>query len=131
MIMEDVFQEVRSDRVKVTSDMIDLLFRCLDAIEAYLDCIKESSDEGTEDNESLIQGLNTFLAKRRAKKQRLRRHLLRQKARRLRKQKQKTATRKNICTLISLRMKKMRSNPQRKPETKYMDLPYLSRKNVC
>lgn len=61
--MEDVFQEVRSDRVKVTSDMIDLLFRCLDAIEAYLDCIKESSDEGTEDNESLIQGLNTFLAK--------------------------------------------------------------------
>lgn len=61
--MEDVFQEVRSDKVKVTSDMIDLLFRCLDAIEAYLDTIKETSDEGTEDNESLIQGLNAFLAK--------------------------------------------------------------------
>lgn len=61
--MEDVFQEVRSDKVKVTSDMIDLLFRCLDAIQAYLDCIKETSDEGTEDNESLIQGLNAFLAR--------------------------------------------------------------------
>lgn len=65
--MEDVFQEVRSDRVKVTSDMIDLLFRCLDAIEAYLDCVKETSDEGTEDNESLIQGLNAFLAKEEGK----------------------------------------------------------------
>ncbi|MCI5492507.1 MAG: chemotaxis protein CheA [Lachnospiraceae bacterium] len=60
--MENVFQEVRSDKVKVTSDMIDLLFQCLDAIEAYLDNIKSTSDEGTEDNEALINGLNTYLA---------------------------------------------------------------------
>ena len=28
--------------------MIDLLFKCLDAIEGYLDNVKASSDEGTE-----------------------------------------------------------------------------------
>ena len=59
--MENVFQEVRSDKVKVTSDMIDRLFQCLDAIEGYLDTIKETSDEGTEDNEAIIKGLNAFL----------------------------------------------------------------------
>lgn len=61
--MENVFQEVRSDKVKVTSDMIDILFQCLDAIEGYLDTIKETSEEGTNDNEAIIQGLNVFLAK--------------------------------------------------------------------
>ena len=61
--MENVFQEVRSDRVKVTSGMIDLLFKCLDAIEGYLNNIKNSSDEGTEDNEVIIKELNDFIAK--------------------------------------------------------------------
>lgn len=61
--MENVFQEVRSDRVKVTSGMIDLLFKCLDALEGYLDNIKSSSDEGTEDNEVIIKELNDFIAK--------------------------------------------------------------------
>ncbi|MCI5621824.1 MAG: chemotaxis protein CheA [Lachnospiraceae bacterium] len=60
--MENVFQEVRSDKVKVTSEMIDILFQCLDAIEAYLENIKSTSDEGTEDNDALIAGLNQFLA---------------------------------------------------------------------
>ena len=44
--MENVFQEVRSDKVKVNSNMIDLLFKCLDAIESYLNNVKASSDEG-------------------------------------------------------------------------------------
>lgn len=61
--MENVFQEVRSDRVKVTSGMIDLLFKCLDALEGYLDNIKSTSDEGTEDNEVIIKELNDFIAK--------------------------------------------------------------------
>lgn len=61
--MENVFQEVRSDRVKVTSGMIDLLFKCLDALEGYLDNIKSTSHEGTEDNEVIIKELNDFIAK--------------------------------------------------------------------
>ncbi len=59
--MENVFQEVRNDTIKVNSDMIDLLFQCLDAIEGYLENIKETSDEGTNDNEAIIRKLNGFL----------------------------------------------------------------------
>lgn len=61
--MENVFQEVRSDHIKVTSGMIDLLFKCLDALEGYVDNIKSTSDEGTEDNEVMIKELNDFIAK--------------------------------------------------------------------
>ena len=61
--MENVFQEVRSDHIKVTSGMIDLLFKCLDALEGYVDNIKSASDEGTEDNEVIIKELNDFIAK--------------------------------------------------------------------
>lgn len=60
--MENVFQEVRSDKIKVNSAMIDLLFKCLDAIDSYLNNVKESSDEGTEDNELIIKELNDFIA---------------------------------------------------------------------
>ena len=60
--MENVFQEVRSGNMKVTSGLVDVLFQCLDAIDAYLENVKESSDEGTEDNEAIIQELNAILA---------------------------------------------------------------------
>ncbi len=60
--MENVFQEVRSGNMKVTSGLVDVLFQCLDAIDAYLENVKESSDEGTEDNEAIIQELNDILA---------------------------------------------------------------------
>lgn len=60
--MENVFQEVRSGNMKVTSGLVDVLFQCLDAIDAYLENVKESSDEGTEDNEAIIQELNNILA---------------------------------------------------------------------
>ena len=59
--MENVFQEVRSDKVKVSSGLIDILFQCLDAIEGYLEIIKSTSDEGTEDSEAIITALNDFL----------------------------------------------------------------------
>ncbi len=60
--MENVFQEVRNDKIKVTGDIIDVLFQCLDAIEGYLNIIKETSDEGTNDNEAIITALNGILA---------------------------------------------------------------------
>lgn len=60
--MENVFQEVRGGNMKVTSGLVDVLFQCLDAIDAYLENVKESSDEGTEDNEAIIQELNDILA---------------------------------------------------------------------
>ena len=61
--MENVFQEVRSEKISVDSSMIDLLFKCLDALDQYLENVKSSSDEGTEDNEMIIKELNDFIAK--------------------------------------------------------------------
>lgn len=60
--MENVFQEIRSDKMKVTSGLIDVLFDCLDAIDGYLENIKASSDEGTNENEAIIKELNDILA---------------------------------------------------------------------
>lgn len=59
--MENVFQEIRNGNVKVNSDMIDILFECLSAVEEYLDTVKSTSDEGTNDNEVLIKKLNNYL----------------------------------------------------------------------
>ena len=59
--MENVFSEVRSGNIKVGPDMIDTLFQCLDALQEYTDNIKNSSDEGTNENEPLIKLLNEYL----------------------------------------------------------------------
>jgi len=59
--MENVFQEVRNDNIKVNGDIIDVLFQCLDAIEGYLNIIKETSDEGTNENEAIVNALSTIL----------------------------------------------------------------------
>ncbi|WP_026660367.1 chemotaxis protein CheA [Butyrivibrio sp. AC2005] len=55
--MEDVFSDVRNGTLKIDSSMIDTLFQCLDAIQAYVDNITESQDEGTEENANLIKAL--------------------------------------------------------------------------
>ena len=56
--MENVFQEIRSGNMTVKPELIDVLFRGLDALEGYLANILESADEGTEDNEDIINTLN-------------------------------------------------------------------------
>ena len=59
--MENVFSEVRNGNIKVDSDMIDLLFKCLDALEEYLSTIQETADEGTNDNEPLVKGESLYI----------------------------------------------------------------------
>ena len=61
-MMENALSEIRSGNMSVTEDLVDILFQCLDALEAYLDQICESSDEGTEDNEAIIVRLNNFMS---------------------------------------------------------------------
>lgn len=60
--MENVFSEIRNGKMKVQSELVDVLFRGLDALESYLENIQGSADEGTEDNESIIRDLNSILA---------------------------------------------------------------------
>lgn len=59
--MENVFSEVRNGTFKVQPDMIDVLFRCLDALEEYVANIQQTTEEGTNDNEDLIKILNDIL----------------------------------------------------------------------
>lgn len=59
--MENVFSEIRNGKLNVNADMVDIVFKCLDAIEGYLTNIIETADEGTEDNEELIGLLNAAL----------------------------------------------------------------------
>ena len=59
--MENVFSEVRNGNIKVSTEMIDVLFRCLDALEEYVSTIQETADEGENDNAPLIKAVNDFL----------------------------------------------------------------------
>ena len=67
--MENVFSEVRNGNIKVKAEMIDVLFQCLDALEEYNTKIRESADEGTNDNEPLIKQLNEIMNEGKANKE--------------------------------------------------------------
>ncbi len=59
--MENVFSEIRNGKMGVTAELVDVLFKGLDALEAYLSNIQESADEGTQDYEDIISQLNNIL----------------------------------------------------------------------
>ncbi len=59
--MESVFSLVREGTLTVDSDLVDLLFKCLDAIQEYLGNISNSADEGTDDNQELLDKLGKYL----------------------------------------------------------------------
>ena len=59
--MENVFSEVRNGNMKVSSGLIDVLFKALDALEEYKNIIQETADEGTNDNAPIISELNRIL----------------------------------------------------------------------
>lgn len=59
--MENVFSEIRAGKMKVKAELVDVLFKGLDALESYLERIVTSADEGTEDNDDIIKSLNRIL----------------------------------------------------------------------
>ncbi len=59
--MENVFSEIRSGKMTVKANLVDVLFRGLDALETYLSNIQNSADEGSDDNEDIIKELNNIL----------------------------------------------------------------------
>lgn len=62
--LENVLSEVRDGSVRAEPELIDLLFRCLDALEAYISHIRNTADEGTESCQSLLRALRDVLADR-------------------------------------------------------------------
>lgn len=59
--MEDILQALRNNEIKISSDLIDLLFKCLDALESYTTMVVDTGNEGIDDNEPLINALAKVL----------------------------------------------------------------------
>lgn len=59
--MENVLQALRNNEVKVTTSLIDLLFKCLDALENYTTMVAETGSEGIEENLSIIDALSNII----------------------------------------------------------------------
>ncbi len=51
-VTEDVFSAIRGGQMKVTSNLIDVLFQALDAIQGYVDIIRDTTEEG--DDSSVV-----------------------------------------------------------------------------
>lgn len=61
--MENVFSEIRNGKMKVTSDLIDVLFKGLDALESYLVDIQTEGTEGDQECNDIIEALKQILDK--------------------------------------------------------------------
>lgn len=59
--MENVLHSIRSDEIKVTSDLVDVLFKCLDALETYVNSVVTTGGEGDKEYKDVIASLNKIL----------------------------------------------------------------------
>ena len=59
--IENVLSEIRTGKIKVTTNLIDILFSSLDALENYVDEITRTGVEGHEEYKHLIVSLNGIL----------------------------------------------------------------------
>lgn len=55
--MEDVLQAIRNGEIEISTKLVDILFKCLDAIETYLNAIINSGSEGDFEAEEVINTL--------------------------------------------------------------------------
>ena len=59
--MENVLHAIRNDEIKITSDLVDVLFKCLDALENYVNSVVSTGGEGDKEYKSVIEALNNIL----------------------------------------------------------------------
>jgi two-component system chemotaxis sensor kinase CheA len=59
--MENVFSEIRNGKMKASSELVDVVFKGLDALEAYLANIQADGTEGDQDCDDIISSLNKIL----------------------------------------------------------------------
>jgi len=59
--MENVLHSIRSDEIKVTSNLVDVLFKCLDALETYVNSVVTTGGEGDKEYKDVIASLNLIL----------------------------------------------------------------------
>lgn len=61
--MEDVLDGLRNNRIQASSEVVDVLFRCLDALENYVAEVVSSGQEGQEENRDIIEALARLMNK--------------------------------------------------------------------
>jgi len=61
--MEDVLDGLRNSRIQVSSDVVDVLFKCLDALESYVGIVSTTGNEGEEDYSEIVEFLSEILDK--------------------------------------------------------------------
>ncbi len=62
--MENVLHALRNNEIKVNTNLVDLLFRCLDALENYVNEVVTKGSEGSEEYSEIIRGLDAILNKK-------------------------------------------------------------------
>lgn len=62
--IENVLSEIRNGKIHVNSDMLDILFQCLDALENYVDEIVRTSNEGEQEYANLVEQLENIVQNR-------------------------------------------------------------------
>ncbi|ACL76373.1 chemotaxis protein CheA [Ruminiclostridium cellulolyticum] len=60
-VMENVLHAIRNDEINITSDLVDVLFKCLDALENYVKSVVNTGGEGDKDYKNVIDDLNQIL----------------------------------------------------------------------
>jgi len=61
--MENLLQAMRNNEIETSSSIIDILFKCFDALDEYITCISETGNEGDLDNTDLVKEINNTLNK--------------------------------------------------------------------
>ncbi len=58
--MENVLHAIRNDEIKITSDLVDVLFQCLDALENYVNSVVSTGGEGDKEYKTVIEALTNI-----------------------------------------------------------------------
>jgi len=61
--MEDVLDALRNDRLSADSNIVDILFKCLDALENYVNTVYSTGGEGTSEYREIVDSLADILKK--------------------------------------------------------------------
>lgn len=59
---ENVLSDIRSGKIAVNADLLDILFQSMDALENYVEQIETTSNEGDEDYDEIIKKLEAIVA---------------------------------------------------------------------
>jgi len=62
--MENVLHALRNNEINVDTNLVDIMFKCLDALENYVNEIVSNGSEGSNEYADIITGLNNALRKK-------------------------------------------------------------------